>query len=127
MPSGRKASFHGSNTAVIRGKLMEERGYSVQKFGSYTKLKDGNWGVRISGIAQAGNIVSVRTKAGDTKQEMIDKVLWTGPDRSGDTVSLCTVSQRSRDSGGGKECVTGGNCSSFGDGRGCGGRDCDGY
>lgn len=26
-----------------------------------------------------------------------------------------------------KACVTGGNCSSFGYGRGCGGHDCDGY
>jgi hypothetical protein len=27
----------------------------------------------------------------------------------------------------GRECVTGGNCSSHGDGRSCGGRGCDGY
>jgi len=26
-----------------------------------------------------------------------------------------------------KACVTGGNCSSFGAGRSCGGHDCDGY
>lgn len=26
-----------------------------------------------------------------------------------------------------KTCVTGGNCSSFGSGRSCGGHDCDGY
>lgn len=26
-----------------------------------------------------------------------------------------------------KACVTGGNCSSFGSGRSCGGHDCDGY
>ena len=26
-----------------------------------------------------------------------------------------------------KKCKTGGNCSSFGDGRSCGGHDCDGY
>lgn len=27
----------------------------------------------------------------------------------------------------GKACITGGNCSSFGSGRSCGGHDCDGY
>lgn len=27
----------------------------------------------------------------------------------------------------GKSCITGGNCSSFGDGSACGGRDCDGW
>src|SRR3990172_7748108 len=29
--------------------------------------------------------------------------------------------------GGRRSCITGGNCSSFGDGRDCGGYDCDGY
>ena len=43
--------------------------------------------------------------------------------RQGDTPArrTNTRSQRTR------RCATGGNCSSFGDGRSCGGYDCDGW
>jgi hypothetical protein len=61
----------------------------------YTKLKDDSWGVRASGAiaAKAGDVLSVKTKAGATKTATIDRVLWTGddPDATGNIVSLCSI------------------------------------
>lgn len=75
---------------------------------TYTKLNNGSWGVRVDGRAEAGQVVSVRTKAGDTKRETVERVLWTGADKqTGRTVSLCAITQRGggysrgRSSGGG--------------------------
>lgn len=57
---------------------------------SYTKLKDGTWGIRISGTATAGSAVEITTKAGSRKVETVGRVLWTG-----DGVSLCSIAQGS--------------------------------
>lgn len=44
------------------------------------------------------------------------------------TAPKAVVSQGGRSYGRrSKECISGGNCSSFGSGRNCGGHDCDGY
>ena len=43
---------------------------------------------------------------------------------SGSTASRSTAARGGYDR---KGCVTGGNCSSFGDGHSCGGHDCDGW
>lgn len=62
---------------------------------TYTKLKSGEWGVRVEGKAAPGESVSVKTKAGKTKSETVLSVLWTGTDRqSGRPVSLCAIKQR---------------------------------
>lgn len=54
---------------------------------TYTKLKSGEWGVRIPCEAAKGerDTVAVRTKAGNLKYEKV-VVLW-----SGDGVSLCSI------------------------------------
>jgi hypothetical protein len=60
---------------------------------TYTKLKDGSWGIRYAGIPRQGSTVTVRRKDGTTKQEKIAKVLWTGKDRDGETISLCSIAR----------------------------------
>lgn len=101
---------------------------------SYAKLRDGTWGVRIEGTAKPGDVVKVTTKAGVEKQETVKAVVW-----SDKGVSLCSIEPRARDrapsdrtqyAGGrarGYKCVTGGDCSSFGNGKNCGGAGCDGW
>lgn len=54
---------------------------------TYTKLKSGDWGVRVEGAkVTAGQVVSVRKKSGEVKSETIAKVVW-----SGNGVSLCAI------------------------------------
>ena len=106
------------------------------------KLRDGSWGARVQGTVTAGQTVTIQTKAGKTWDAAVSGVVW-----SDGKVSLCTT--RSLDGGppkrasnydptmfrgygaprGGyrRTCKTGGNCSSFGSGRSCGGHDCDGF
>lgn len=57
---------------------------------TYTKLKSGEWGVRVDGTAKAGTTVAVKKKDGTTKSERIVKVVW-----SGNGISLCAIAQRS--------------------------------
>lgn len=50
----------------------------------FTKLKDGSWGVRMSGSAPApGAMLTVATKAGPGRVVIIRGVAWSGKDRSG--------------------------------------------
>lgn len=56
---------------------------------SYTKLKDGTWGVKVRGSVAAGDKVTVQTKAGATKEETVAKVIWTGQG-----VSICSVARQ---------------------------------
>jgi hypothetical protein len=67
--------------------------------GSYTKLRDGSWGIRVDGHARVGEMVEVTTKGGQRKREKVTKVLWTGQDKfSGKTISLCSIEQRASSS-----------------------------
>ena len=59
---------------------------------TYTKLRDGSWGIKVPGKAVPGQQVTVETRAGARKQEVVGIVMWTGADRfSGGTASLCTI------------------------------------
>ena len=58
---------------------------------TYTKLKDGSWGIRVPGQARKGQEYSVSKRDGTSKRETIRAVLWTGTDKSGATVSLCAI------------------------------------
>lgn len=53
---------------------------------TYTKLKSGDWGLRVEGRASPGDRVEVRKKDGTRKYEVVDKVIWTG-----NGISLCTI------------------------------------
>lgn len=59
---------------------------------SYTKLRDGSWGLRINSgqTVTPGQTITVTKKSGDTKQETVGKVLW-----SGNGVTLATIAQSS--------------------------------
>jgi len=106
------------------------------------------WGIRVEGgRPTVGQVITVAKRDGTTKQETVSGIIST---RGG--VTLCTIAPKPRaarstqqgrrggiwDSqkfngygakrgGWRKRCVTDGNCSNFGDGRSCGGYDCDGW
>lgn len=54
---------------------------------TYARLKNGSWGLRVVGtVPVPGAEVVATTKAGDTKRETVERIVWTG-----DGVSLCTI------------------------------------
>ena len=57
---------------------------------TYTKLRSGDWGIRVQGTVKTGDIVNVAKKSGESKAETVAKVLWTG-----NGVSLCAIRQSS--------------------------------
>ena len=107
---------------------------------TYTKLRSGEWGVRVQGTATVGQTITVQKKSGETKSETVAAVVW-----SGNGITLCALGRSAaapkgkvwsgdrfngygaRRGGYVRACKTDGNCSSFGSGRSCGAEDCDGY
>ena len=98
---------------------------------AYSKLGNGAWGLRgPSGALMPGARVEVRKRDGVVKTETVGEIV-----SEADGYRTCTIapSAKSRGRSGfapsarGGACATGGNCSSIGSGRSCGGRDCDGY
>jgi hypothetical protein len=59
---------------------------------TWTKLKSGEWGIRVEGKATAGQSVTVRKRDGSTSTVSVGKVIWTG-----NGVSLCTVGSERRE------------------------------
>ena len=53
---------------------------------TYTKLKSGAWGVKVSGETKAGEKVEVVKRDGSHKFETVASVVW-----SGNGVSLCSI------------------------------------
>ena len=95
---------------------------------TYSKLKDGSWGVRGS-VAEvvAGASVTVNKKSGESKTETVGRVLWTDGELALATIAASSSSKSYSPSRKTRACKTGGNCSSFGSGRSCGAHDCDGW
>src|SRR5690606_17397822 len=62
---------------------------------TFTKLRSGNWGVRVKGTAAVGQSVTVQKKDGSTKTVTVSAVVWQG-----NGVTLCAIDsdrpQRSR-------------------------------
>jgi hypothetical protein len=54
---------------------------------SFTKMKDGSWGLRIQGTAKAGQSIAVQKRDGGSKTVEIGRVVWTG-----NGISLATIS-----------------------------------
>lgn len=104
-----------------------------QATATYRRTKQGEWVVMAPQYQlHAGMTIEVATKDGRTKTERIVRVgkgfLVAGtPMAYGylapKAAAPATAPHRSRRS----SCPTGGNCSSFGDGRSCGADDCDGW
>lgn len=70
---------------------------------TYTKLKNGDWGVRVTGVKpREGDRITVTKKDGSTKTEVVERVVW-----SGDGVHLCPISRGDGDrpSRGGRVCA----------------------
>lgn len=71
---------------------------------SYTKLRSGDWGIRVPGRVKAGDLVNVTKKSGEVITETIDRVIW-----SGSGCSLCSVvrtgSEPSREHGSSRSAV----------------------
>lgn len=126
--------------------MVEKAATTPEKSGAkYTRIGDA-WGVTVYGPAAltvtSGSVVVVTKRDGSTKSEKIDAV-----QRRDDDGAVCTIvpSAAPRRSGGRtwdsnayngrgqrrggyrRACKTGGNCSSFGSGKSCGGHDCDGF
>ena len=66
--------------------------------GSYAKLKDGSWGVKVvcnapedEARVSEGLKIAVATRKGATKTEIVDKVLWKGVDQDGSVALLARV------------------------------------
>jgi len=45
---------------------------------TYTRLKDGSWGIRTTFAASAGSIVEVKKQSGEVKDEVVEKLIWSG-------------------------------------------------
>ena len=61
---------------------------------TYTKLRSGEWGIRVTGNAPvAGQFVTVTKRDGTTKKETVTRVLW-----SGDGVYLCAIAPKASSS-----------------------------
>ncbi len=45
---------------------------------NYSKLKSGEWGVRLEGTAKTGDIINVVRKDGKVKPEKLGKLVWEG-------------------------------------------------
>jgi hypothetical protein len=59
---------------------------------TYTKLKNGDWGVRVpTESVSDGQSVVVAKKSGETKTEIIARVLWRG-----NGVALCAIEKGAR-------------------------------
>ena len=58
---------------------------------SYTKLRDGSWGVRVMGKIEAGASVTVTKRDGTTKCERVARVLW-----SDDAATVASIEQQKR-------------------------------
>ena len=60
---------------------------------SYTRLRNGAWGLRVQGETPIqGDQISVTKKDGSTKEETIYRIIWSGADSNGEAVSLCALS-----------------------------------
>lgn len=55
---------------------------------TYTKLRDGSWGIRVDSPVAPGTTITVTKKSGETKTETVSHVLW-----SGQGVTLCSIAQ----------------------------------
>ena len=62
------------------------------------KLRDGTWGVRVTGTVRGGETVQVRTRSGKKWAAEIDQVLWSGTN-DGQPVALCSTVARQQTRG----------------------------
>ncbi|NCA14195.1 MAG: hypothetical protein EBS89_08700 [Proteobacteria bacterium] len=49
---------------------------------TYSKLRDGSWGLRIAGRVAPGEQVTVTKRSGETRTETVRHIIWQAPDGS---------------------------------------------
>ena len=64
--------------SVAAAIATKETNMEPPKAPNYSKLKSGEWGVRLEGSAQPGQIVNVVRKDGQAKPEKLGKLVWEG-------------------------------------------------
>lgn len=62
---------------------------------TFTKLKSGDWGLRIQGNASSGQSVQVKRKDGTSESKTVGKVVW-----SGNGITLATIAGNESSSSG---------------------------
>jgi len=68
---------------------------------SYTRLRNGAWGLRVQGETPVqGTRISVTKKDGSSKEETIYRIIWTGMDSNGQAVSLVALPWGGKSQGG---------------------------
>lgn len=55
---------------------------------TYSKLRDGSWGLRITGRVTPGEQVTVTKRSGETRTETVRHIIWQAPDG---TVTLAAI------------------------------------
>jgi hypothetical protein len=87
-----------STTCPAKEPEMTTTTYTQQA--TYTKLRDGSWGIRVSGAPPAaGDPVDVHTAAGAVRRETVGRILWSGQGQGRDAgrqVTLCAIQQAAR-------------------------------
>jgi hypothetical protein len=72
------------------------------------KLRNGSWGIKVTGATTPGARHHVVAKSGKTWTATVAHVVW-----SGDGVSICATAEPAQQTRGGRgSCHTDGNCSS---------------
>ena len=64
--------------SVAAAIATKEANMEPPKAPNYSKLKSGEWGVRLEGTAKTGDIVNVVRKDGKVKPEKLGKLVWEG-------------------------------------------------
>jgi len=61
------------------------------------KLRNGNWGARVTGTVNVGDEITITTRAGRNWQTLVERIVWSGTSRDGTPAAIvATVSaQRS--------------------------------
>ncbi len=64
--------------SVAAAIAIKETNMETPKAPNYSKLKSGEWGVRLEGTAKTGDIINVVRKDGKVKPEKLGKLVWEG-------------------------------------------------
>jgi hypothetical protein len=64
--------------SVAAAIATQEANMELPKAPNYSKLKSGEWGVRLEGTAKTGDIINVVRKDGKVKPEKLGKLVWEG-------------------------------------------------
>jgi len=63
----------------------------------WKRLRSGAWGLSVLGAVRHGDEVIVTKRDGAQQSARVDVVLWSGENRKGEPVSICTALPRNRE------------------------------